>query len=216
MAHVLAVSGSPMQTSRSAVLLGHVTSILTAQGHTVDTLRIRDLPAEALLHADFDDPEIRDSLARLDKADALVVATPVYKAAFSGLLKCWLDLAPQFGLREKSVLPLATGGSVAHALALDYALRPVLTSMEARHVVNGFLVLDRFIEAPSPLEPSPLEVPVNIHADAAPALTKVVDGFLESLPPAVAELSGAEVATATSAPDNSVDQVPCVDSPSMK
>ena len=84
------------------------------------------------------------------------------------------------------MLPLATGGSVAHALALDYALRPVLTSMEARHVVNGFLVLDRFIEAPSPLEPSPLEAPVNIHADAEPSLIKVVDGFLESLPQASA------------------------------
>lgn len=186
MAHVLAVSGSPMTISRSAVLLGHVTNIVTSHGHTVDTLRIRDLPAEALLHAQFDDPAIRDSFDLLDRADALVVATPVYKAAFSGLLKSWLDLAPQFGLRGKSVLPLATGGSVAHALALDYALRPVLTSMEARHVVNGFLVLDRFIEAPSPLEPSPLEAPVNIHADAEPSLIKVVDGFLESLPSASA------------------------------
>jgi FMN reductase len=182
MAHVLAVSGSPMKVSRSAVLLRHVTNILAAHGHTVDTLRIRDLPSEALLHAHFDDPQIQESLARLERADALVVATPVYKAAFSGLLKSWLDLAPQYGLHGKSVLPLATGGSVAHALALDYALRPVLTSMEARHVVNGFLVLDRFIEAPSPVEPSPLDAPVNIHADAEPALIKVVDGFLDSLP----------------------------------
>jgi FMN reductase len=182
MAHVLAVSGSPMEVSRSAVLLGHVSQILSGHGHTVDSLRIRDLPAEALLHAQFDDPQVRDSLTRLERADALVVATPVYKAAFSGLLKSWLDLVPQFGLRGKVVLPLATGGSIAHALALDYALRPVLTSMEARHVVNGFLVLDRFIEAPSPVEPSPLEAPVNIHADAEPALIRVVDGFLESLP----------------------------------
>jgi len=181
MAHILAVSGSPMEVSRSAVLLGHVTGILTSHGHTVDTLRVRDLPAQALLHADFADPAIRDSMARLEAADSLVVATPVYKAAFSGLLKCWLDLAPQFGLQGKSVLPLATGGSVAHALALDYALRPVLTSMEARHVVNGFLVLDRYIEASSPLEPSPLVAPVNIHADAEPALVKVVEGFLDSL-----------------------------------
>jgi FMN reductase len=170
MAHVLAVSGSPMEVSRSAVLLRHVTDVLSAHGHTVDTLRVRELPAEALLHADFADPAIRDSMARLDTADAVVVATPVYKAAFSGLLKCWLDLTPQFSL-----------GSIAHALALDYALRPVLTSMEARHVVNGFLVLDRFIESPSPVEPSPLEAPVNIHADAAPALLKVVEGFLETL-----------------------------------
>src|SRR6478609_4002975 len=171
-----------MKVSRSAVLLGHVTGILEQHGHTVDPLTLRDLPAEALLHADFDHPAIIDAAARLEKADGLIVATPVYKAAFSGLLKTWLDLLPQFGLDGKVVLPLATGGSAAHALALDYALRPVLTSMEARHVVNGFLVLDRFIEAPSPLEPPPLQSPVNIHADAEPALAKVVEGFLESLP----------------------------------
>ena len=73
------------------------------------------------------------------------------------------------------VLPLATGGSVAHALALDYALRPVLTSMQARHVVNGFLVLDQFIESPTTSDLS------AIHEDAEPALGKIVEGFLEGL-----------------------------------
>ena len=58
MSHVLAVSGSPMKVSRSAALLGHVGGILEEHGHTVDTLTLRDLPAEALLHADFDHPAI--------------------------------------------------------------------------------------------------------------------------------------------------------------
>jgi FMN reductase len=164
-----------MKVSRSAVLLSHVTGILEANGHTVDTLTLRELPAEALMHAQFDDPAIVDAAARLEKADGLIVATPVYKAAFSGLLKTWLDLLPQFGLSGKVVLPLATGGSVAHALALDYALRPVLTSMEARHVVNGFLVLDQFIESPNTGDLS------AIHEDAEPALGKIIDGFLEGL-----------------------------------
>jgi len=175
LSHVLAVSGSPMKVSRSAVLLDHVSGILEQHGHTVDTLTLRDLPAEALMHADFDDPAIVDAAARLEKADGLIVATPVYKAAFSGLLKTWLDLQPQFGLAGKVVLPLATGGSVAHALALDYALRPVLTSMEARHVVNGFLVLDQFIDSPASDDLS------AIHSDAEPALGKIIEGFLEGL-----------------------------------
>ena len=140
--------GQPEAVSRSAVLLRPRPGILEERGHAVDTLTLRDLPAEALMHAEFDHPAIIDAAARLEKADGLIVATPVYKAAFSGLLKTWLDLMPQFGLAGKVVLPLATGGSVAHALALDYALRPVLTSMDARHVVNGFLVLDRFIDSP--------------------------------------------------------------------
>jgi FMN reductase len=164
-----------MRVSRSAVLLGHVSGILQQHGHTVDTLTLRDLPPAALMHAELDHPEIVDSAARLEKADGLIVATPVYKAAFSGLLKTWLDLMPQFGLAGKVVLPLATGGSVAHALALDYALRPVLTSMDARHVVNGFLVLDRFITSADDLNP------VDIHEDAQPELTKSIDGFLAGL-----------------------------------
>ena len=164
-----------MEVSRSAVLLGHVAGFLEQHGHTVDRLSIRDLPADALLHAKFGDPDLVDSAARLERADGLVVATPVYKAAFSGLLKTWLDLQPQFGLAGKVVLPLATGGSVAQALALDYALRPVLTSMEARHVVNGFLVLDQFIDSPTSGDLS------AIHSDAEPALGKIIEGFLEGL-----------------------------------
>lgn len=181
MAHVLAVSGSPIEVSRSSVLLGHVARLLEQRGHTVDVLPVRELPPRALLHADFTAPEIVDAVQRLERADGLVVATPVYKAAFSGILKAWLDLMPQFGLAGKAVLPLATGGSAANALALDYALRPVLTAMDARHVVNGYLVLDRFIEAPTPVEPSPREAPVNIHAEAAPALARVLDAFLAAL-----------------------------------
>ena len=75
--------------------------------------------------------------------DRLLVATPIYKAAYSGLLKLFLDLLPTDGLRGKTVLPLATGGTVAHVLAIDYGLRPVLQSLGARHVLQGLFILDK-------------------------------------------------------------------------
>jgi FMN reductase len=81
------------------------------------------------------------------------------------------DLLPQYALRGKTVLPLATGGSMAHALALDYALRPVLQSMGACHVAHGFLVVDRFIESDGP------DGVTTISGDALPGLTDVVSGF---------------------------------------
>ena len=67
---------------------------------------------------------------------------PIYKAACSGLLKVFLDLLPSDILRGKSVLPLATGGSPGHLLAIDYALKPVLGALGARHIVDAVYVLD--------------------------------------------------------------------------
>lgn len=134
---VLLLGGSPSVSSSSARLLQHVGDKLALHGHRCNTLQVRDLPAQALLHANFDDPAIVRATALLLDADAIVVATPVYKAAYTGILKAFLDLLPQDGLDGKLVLPLATGGSQSHMLVLDYALRPVLASLAARFILPG-------------------------------------------------------------------------------
>ncbi|MFF7331242.1 NADPH-dependent FMN reductase [Streptomyces sp. NPDC090306] len=142
MATVLSLSGSPSASSRTERLLRHLDRRLTEWGHEVIPLDVRAFPAEALLGADFRHPAVASAAELLARADGLVVATPVYKASYSGVLKALLDLMPQYALTGKTVLPLATGGSTAHVLAIDYALRPVLTSMGAAHVVQGRFVLD--------------------------------------------------------------------------
>jgi FMN reductase len=132
---ILLLAGSPSAPSRSSRLLNHVGEKLALLGHRYSRIDVRDLPAEALLHADFGNAAIEAALLQVAEASALVIATPVYKAAYSGVLKAFLDLLPQFGLTGKLVLPLATGGSQSHMLALDYALRPVLSSLNPRHVL---------------------------------------------------------------------------------
>ncbi len=176
MSHILTVSGSPSKVSRSAKLLQHVALDLADLGHTIEHVTVRDLPAQALLHANFADTDLKEAAAKVLRADGLVIATPVYKAAFSGVLKAWLDLLPQFALEGKTVLPLATGGSVAHALALDYALRPVLMSMGARQVVQGYLVIDHLIETVGESGVT------RIDEAALEMLNRVVHAFCESLP----------------------------------
>ncbi|PWI42585.1 NADPH-dependent FMN reductase [Streptomyces sp. ICBB 8177] len=145
MAVVLSVSGSPSATSRTAGLLRHLDARIAAQGHEVVPLDVRTLPAQALLGADFGHPAIVRAAELFARADGVVVGTPVYKAAYSGLLKTLLDLLPQYALTGKTVLPLATGGSTAHVLAIDYALRPVLSSMGAAHILPGWFTLDKEI-----------------------------------------------------------------------
>lgn len=144
MATIVTISSSPSATSRTDAVLSHVTRRLVGRGragHTVTPIVLRDLPADALLRGDATDPQIAAAVALVEGADAVVVTTPVYKAAYSGLLKVFLDLLPQFALRGTSVLPLVTGGSPAHVLVVDYALRPVLASLGATHIAQGWFVL---------------------------------------------------------------------------
>ncbi|WOP07338.1 NADPH-dependent FMN reductase [Streptomyces cyaneofuscatus] len=170
MATVLSVSGSPSATSRTARLLLHLDDRLRGQGHDVVSLDVRTLPADALLGADFAHPAIVEATALFDRVDGVVIGTPIYKAAYSGLLKSLLDLLPQYALTGKTVLPLATGGSTAHVLAIDYALRPVLTSMGAAHVVPGWFTLDKDITVNA-------DGTVALAAPTAEALGEVTDRF---------------------------------------
>ncbi|CAM3719241.1 NADPH-dependent FMN reductase [Paracidovorax anthurii] len=139
---VLLIAGSPSERSRSAALLDTVSLRLSVRGAQVHRLHIRDLSPQALLLADTGHRSIAQAVDRVAQASVLVVATPVYKAAYSGVLKVFLDLLPQTALKGKAVLPLATGGSPHHMLALDYALRPVLQSLGAKHILPGVYATD--------------------------------------------------------------------------
>lgn len=176
MATVLSVSGSPSASSRTAKLLRHLDTRLIAHGHEVTPLDIRTIPAEALLGADFRHPAIVEATELFARADGVVIATPVYKAAYSGVLKALLDLLPQYALTGKTVLPLATGGSTAHVLALDYALRPVLNSMGAAHIVQGWFTLDTDIVAGE-------DGRITVAEATERQLTQVLDQFSAALGP---------------------------------
>jgi FMN reductase len=138
---IVAISGSPSDNSRSAALLRHVLTRF-ADGAARSEIVLRDLPPAALVRADVDDPAIRRAREQVASARLVLIATPIYKAAYSGLLKIFLDLLPQDGLRGKTVLAVGTGGSAAHLLALDYTLKPVLAALGARHILDTIYAVD--------------------------------------------------------------------------
>ncbi|MFD7862069.1 NADPH-dependent FMN reductase [Streptomyces sp. NPDC059783] len=174
MSTVLSVSGSPSATSRTSRLLRHLDDRLRDQGHEVIALEARSLPPDALLGGDFGHPAVVGVADLFARADGVVIGTPVYKAAYSGLLKSLLDVLPQYALAGKTVLPLATGGSVAHVLAIDYALRPVLSSMGAAHIVPGWFTLDKDITVGR-------DGSLTVAPDSAEALGQVTDAFSAAL-----------------------------------
>ena len=125
---VITLAGSPRFPSRSSALLEYAREKLNALDVEVCHWNLHNFEPEDLLYARFDSPALKTLIEQLNGADGLIVATPIYKASFSGALKTLLDLLPERALDGKVVLPLATGGTVAHLLAVDYALKPVLNA----------------------------------------------------------------------------------------
>lgn len=78
-----------------------------------------------------DQDAVGAALESLGRAEVLVVATPTYKAAYTGLLKAVLDQAPPGWLTGKVVVPLQIAASERHALAVEVHLRPVLSELGA-------------------------------------------------------------------------------------
>ena len=177
----LLIAGSPSERSRSASLLDAVAQRLQVRGALVDRIHIRDLSPQALLLADFGHPTVVSAIDQVADASVLVVATPVYKAAYSGVLKVFLDLLPQTALKGKTVLPLATGGNPHHMLALDYALRPVLQSLGAKSILPGIYATDSQVT----LTP---EGTYHVQADIAARLDDAVNVLVtETLRPSPAQ-----------------------------
>ncbi|WP_027092587.1 NADPH-dependent FMN reductase [Cohnella thermotolerans] len=146
MAKIVILQGSPSVKSRLHGVLDRVRAQIASSGIEASVIAVRDLPAEDLLHARFDSEAIQAANRLVEEADAVIVATPVYKASFPGVLKAYIDLLPQKGLQNKIVLPIAIGGTIAHLLSIDFAMKPVLSTMAPRNILAGVFVLDSQVQ----------------------------------------------------------------------
>ena len=70
--------------------------------------------------------DTREAVDRIAAAAAVLIAAPVYRASFPGVLKNLLDIVPVGALQGKPVGIVAMGGSAHHYLAVDTQLRQVL------------------------------------------------------------------------------------------
>ena len=142
MTKTVIINGANARTSRVTAIQQYNQENLDE----VEAIEVFALPAEELISANFASEAIRKANAKVEQADVVVVLTPVYKAAYSGILKTYLDLIPQKGFEEKHIIPIAVGGTPHHLLAIDYALKPVLTALGATSISHGVFIVDKQIE----------------------------------------------------------------------
>ena len=138
---VVGVSGSPSGSSKSRRLLEDALAALGESGAATTLIDLAALPADALLGRRTS-ADVQQALASVAAADVVAVSTPVYRATFSGLLKVFCDLFAPGALAGKVAIPIATGGGPAHALCIDYGLRPLLASVGAVVVPSGIYGTD--------------------------------------------------------------------------
>ena len=130
MSGTVVITGNPRPGSRTlaaATVLGHRLAALAGTAQPA----VYDLAEFGPRLFDADDAGVIEALARLRSAEVAVVASPTYKASFSGLLKLFLDRIPAGALERTVAVPLMTGGSAQHSLAVDVHLRPVLLELGA-------------------------------------------------------------------------------------
>lgn len=136
MISAIGISGTSSRESHSRRLLTYAAGRLENAGLDTRVIDLCELPADGLLGRTRS-MQVSDALDRVAGARIVVVSTPVYRAAYSGLLKVFFDLLPQDALAHKVAIPIATGASPGHQLVIDHALRPLLASVGAVVVAAG-------------------------------------------------------------------------------
>ncbi|MFE7835085.1 NAD(P)H-dependent oxidoreductase [Streptomyces sp. NPDC057474] len=137
--------GNPKAKSRTRTVAEAVARRVaeTAGAHLGDTIDLSD-HAENLFAWQH---EGLDALVdRVAASDLLVVASPTYKATYTGLLKAFLDRYGDDGLSGVTALGVMTGGSAHHALAVDTTLRSLLVELGASVPTRGLYFITSQLE----------------------------------------------------------------------
>ncbi|MBX6378548.1 MAG: NAD(P)H-dependent oxidoreductase [Clostridia bacterium] len=169
---IAVVVGNPKPQSRTLSIATAVSAAiagkLRSQG-AATAEQVLDLAPLAPSLFTPDDQGVRSAVETAVGADLLVIASPTYKAAYTGLLKAFLDLFPGNALAGKVAVPVMVGAAPVHALAVEVHLRPVLVELGAICPTRGLFVLDSVGEALA-------DVVTTWLADNGPALVRALRG----------------------------------------
>lgn len=127
---VVALVGNPRPGSRTRTVADHVACRVAGLVGSPDvhTVELSELSGEIFAPG----AAVAQARERVARAGVLVVATPTYKATYTGLLKSFLDLYGNDGLAGVVAVPVQVAGNPAHLLAAEVHLRPLLVELGAQ------------------------------------------------------------------------------------
>jgi FMN reductase len=133
------VVGNPKPRSRTLDAATLVAKKLTGAEPDV-SIDLVDLGAALL---EFGSPRTAEAIAAVRSCNVAIVASPTFKATYTGVLKLFLDQFPPDGLAGITAFPVMLGAGPAHTLAPDLLLKPVLVELGAICPAVGLYLLDK-------------------------------------------------------------------------
>jgi FMN reductase len=142
MTKIAVVTGNPKPASRTHSVALAVAAALAAELPGAETDPVIDLADHAPRLFDWSDQALSALTAQVAAADIAIFASPTYKAAYTGMLKAFLDRYGGNGLAGVTAVPVMTGGWPGHLLAVEVHLRPVLVELGATVPARGLYVTE--------------------------------------------------------------------------
>jgi FMN reductase len=138
---VASVVGNPRPESRTH---GLARTLAAEIGRVLDSAAVMeiDLAAFGPRVLDPTDGPVTAAVEVVLSADVLVVASPTYKATYSGLVKAFLDRLGTGSLAGTAAVPVLLGGAPDHRLAIDVHFTPLLVELGAAVPARGLFVLE--------------------------------------------------------------------------
>lgn len=131
--NVTIVVGNPKPASRTR----EVAEAVVAATFPAADVSVVELSEYAQELFGWGSPSVKEIVDQVLATDVLVVASPTYKATYTGLTKAFLDHFGAGSLAHVVAIPVMTGADKTHALGVDTGLVPLLTELGALVVTRG-------------------------------------------------------------------------------
>lgn len=134
--------GNPKPKSRTARIATTLAeTLLTPDTYQLSVIDLADYAGNLF---DWPSAELAALNQEVAESDLLIVASPTYKATYTGLLKAFLDRYPNLGLQGVVAIPVMTGADLRHAMGPEVNLRPLLVELGAIVPTQGlYFVMDQ-------------------------------------------------------------------------
>jgi azobenzene reductase len=125
---ILLINGSPAENSSTGVLLKYLEGLFAARSCQTKFLNLNDLQLpynNPLYRNDAAESEInlvREFSADVDRADVVVLGSPLYHGSYSGMLKVALDNLDGGAFEGKKIVLASTATKESGALQAGYEL----------------------------------------------------------------------------------------------